>query len=75
MQLLGRYIRVPCVLFLCRDNVAIEVPFSRPRRSRQVLRCCNRFSVGQGFYVEIEFGKGQGISCRDREFLCHERVS
>ena len=26
--------------FLCRDDVAIEVSLSRPRRTRQEVRCC-----------------------------------
>ena len=29
----------------------------------------------EGFYVAIKLGQGQGISCRDREFVCHDRVS
>ena len=34
------------------------------------ILCCNKV-----FYVATEFGQGQGISCRNREFLCHDRVS
>ena len=37
--------------------------------------CCNRFGLGKGFYaatwhfyVAIEFGQGEEILCRDREF-------
>ena len=29
---------VTTVFFLCRDNVAIEVPLSRPRRPRQEVK-------------------------------------
>ena len=29
----------------------------------------------EGFYVAIELGQGPGISCRDREFVCRDRVS
>ena len=39
---------------------------SRPRWSRQEVRCCNRFGLGQGFYVAIEFGQGKEFLCRDR---------
>ena len=48
----------------------------------QVLHpsCCNRFSLGKGFYVAIEyfcvateFGQGQEFLCRDRVFLCRDR--
>ena len=39
------------------------------------LSCCNRFGLGQGFYVATELGQSQGISCCDREILCHDRVS
>ena len=63
-------------------NVAIEVSLSRPRWSRQEVRCCNRFGLGRGFYVTTEcfyvvteFDQGQGILCRDREFLCRTRIS
>ena len=58
MQLLGHDIVFPCrdsVLLLCRDNVVTEVSLSRPRRSRQEVRCCNRFGLGHGFYVAIEY--------------------
>ena len=43
----------------------------------QVLQpsCCNRFGLEQGFYFTTELSQGQGISCRDREFLCCDRVS
>ena len=36
---------------------------------------CNRFGLGQGFYVATKLGQGQGISCHDKEFLCRYRVS
>ena len=36
---------------------------------------CNRFGLGQRFYVATKLGQGQGISCHDREFLCRDRVS
>ena len=41
--MLGRDIVFSCrdnALFLCRDDVAIEVSLSRPRRPRQEVRCC-----------------------------------
>ena len=27
------------------------------------------------FYVMTEFGQGQGISCRNRDFLCRDKIS
>ena len=45
------------------------------------LSCCNGFGLSKGFYVvtehfnvATEFGQGQGILCRDREFLCRNRA-
>ena len=47
--------------------------------SRQKVRCCNKFGLKQGFYVTtecfyvvIESGQGQGISCHDRESLSRQ---
>ena len=60
-------------LHLCRDNVTTDTVTT----IGQVLQpsCCNKFGLGKGFYVVIEFGQGQGILCRDREFLCCKSVS
>ena len=70
------------VLLLCRDNVMTEVSLSRPRWSQQEVRCWNRFGLRQGFYVAtkcfyvaIEFGQDQEFLCRDKIFLCLDRVS
>ena len=38
---------VATVFALCRDNVAIEVPLSRSRRSQQ--SCCDKFGLGWEF--------------------------
>ena len=54
---------------------------SRSRQSRQEVRYCNRFGLGQGFYVETkcfyvmtEFGQYQEISCHDKVFICRNKV-
>ena len=52
-------------LFLCRDDVAIEVSLSRPRRPRQEVRCCT-FCVATGLVW-------QGFLCRDRVILCRDK--
>ena len=49
------------VLFLCRDNVATEVSFSRPRRPRQEVRC-RTFHAATGFSQDVKF------LCCDRVF-------
>ena len=55
---------------------------SWPRWSRQEVECCNRFGLGQGFYVKtkcfyvaIEFGQDQEFLCCDKIFLCHDKIS
>ena len=45
---------VTVLLFLCRDNVTIEVSVSRPRRSRQEVMCCN-FHVATGLVLVGDF--------------------
>ena len=42
----------------------------------QVLHpsCYNRFGLGKGFYLMTEFGQGQEFLCRDKVFLCLDRV-
>ena len=53
---------VTVLFFFCRDIVATEVPLSLLRRSQQEVR------------VVMELGQGQEFLCRDRVFLCHDRV-
>ena len=57
-QLLGLGIIFSCcdsALFLCRDDVAIEVSLLRLRRPRQEVRRCKRFGLGKSFHVATEY--------------------
>ena len=61
----GHDIAFPCrdsVLFLCLDNVAMEVSLSRLKQPRQEVRCST-----------LHAATGQ-VLCRDKVFLHRDRV-